>query len=86
MQLIKVASNSRTSLVAGAIAGVIRDNGYAEVQAIGAGALNQALKALIIAKTYLQGDGITVNFTPEFAVVMIQDKERTAIKLIVQRI
>jgi stage V sporulation protein S len=86
MELIKVASNSRTSLVAGAIAGVIRDNSRAEVQAIGAGAVNQAVKALILATTYLKGDGITVSFHPEFSEVSIEEKVRTAIKLIVERV
>jgi stage V sporulation protein S len=86
MELIKVASNSRTSLVAGAIAGVIRDNSRAEVQAIGAGAVNQAVKALILATTYLKGDGINVSFHPEFSEVSIEEKVRTAIKLIVERV
>ena len=86
MELIKVASNSRTSLVAGAIAGVIRDKSHAEIQAIGAGAVNQAVKALILATTYLKGDGINVSFTPEFSEVSIEDKVRTAIKLIVERV
>jgi stage V sporulation protein S len=86
MNLIKVASTSRTTLVAGAIAGVVRDKNRAVVQAIGAGAVNQAVKALILASTYLKGDGINVSFSPEFSEVSIEDKVRTAIKLIIERV
>lgn len=85
MELIKVSSTSRTSAVAGAIAGVVRENNRAEVQAIGAGAVNQAIKALILASGYLKGDGIDVSFSPEFAEVSIEDKVKTAIKLVVER-
>ena len=85
MELIKVSSTSRTSAVAGAIAGVVRENNRAEVQAIGAGAVNQAIKALILASGYLKGDGIDVSFSPEFAEVSIEDKIKTAIKLVVER-
>ncbi len=81
--LIKVSATSRTAAVAGAIAGVIRDNKHAEVQAIGAGAVNQAVKALILATGYLKLDGINVAFIPEFADVTIEDKVRTAIKLVI---
>jgi len=84
MELIKVSSTSRTSAVAGAIAGVVRENSRAEVQAIGAGAVNQAMKALILATGYLRGDGIEVVFLPEFAEVSIEDKIRTAIKIVVE--
>ena len=81
--LIKVSADSRTAAVAGAIAGVIRDHRHAEVQAIGAGAVNQAVKALVLATNYLKLDGINVACTPEFADVTIDDKVRTAIKLII---
>ncbi len=84
MDIIKVSSNSRTSAVAGAIAGVFRDNKFAEIQAIGAGAVNQAVKACILAKGYLAEDGYDIVFTPEFVDVEIDDKTRTAIKLSVQ--
>jgi len=83
MDLIKVSADSRTSAVAGAIAGVVRDHKHAEVQAIGAGAVNQAVKALVLATGYLKNDGINIKCVPEFADVTIQDKERTAIKLVV---
>ena len=84
MELIKVSSTSRTSAVAGAIAGIVRQYHRAEVQAIGAGAVNQAMKALILATGYLKADGIFVTFIPEFADVTIDDKVRTAIKLVVE--
>ena len=84
MDLIKVSANSRTSAVAGAIAGVVREHKRAEVQAIGAGAVNQAVKALVLAVGYLRNDGIEVVCVPEFADVTIDDKVRTAIKLVVE--
>ena len=84
MDVIKVSANSRTSGVAGAIAGVVREHGRAEVQAIGAGAVNQAIKALVLAIGYLKGDNIEVACVPEFADVAIDDKVRTAIKLVIE--
>jgi stage V sporulation protein S len=83
MEMIKVSANSRTSAVAGAIAGVVREHKRAEVQAIGAGAVNQAVKALVLAVGYLKNDGIDVVCVPEFVDVTIDDKVRTAIKLVV---
>ena len=84
MDKIKVSSNSRTAAVAGAIAGIVREHHRAEVQAIGAGAVNQAMKALILATGYLKNDGIYVTCVPEFADVTIEDKIKTAIKLVVE--
>ena len=85
MDVIKVSANSRTSAVAGAIAGVIREHGRAEVQAIGAGAVNQSIKALVLAISYLQErDEIQVVCVPEFVDVEIDDKVRTAIKLVIE--
>lgn len=83
MELIKVSANSRTAAVAGAIAGIIREHKHAEIQAIGAGAINQAVKALVLATGYLKNDGINVACVPEFAEVSIEDKVRTAIKLVI---
>ena len=83
MDVIKVSANSRTSAVAGAIAGVIREHKHAEVQAIGAGAVNQAMKVLVLAIGYLKSDGINVSCVPEFVDLMIDDKVRTAIKLVI---
>jgi stage V sporulation protein S len=84
MDMIKVSANSRTSAVAGAIAGVFREHKRAEVQAIGAGAVNQSVKALVLAIGYLKNDGLEVVCVPEFADVTIDDKVRTAIKFIVE--
>ena len=84
MDVIKVAAESRTSAVAGAIAGVVREHKRAEVQAIGAGAVNQAVKATAIARGYLHEDGLDVNCIPEFTTVEIEGKERTAVRLIVE--
>ncbi len=84
MNIIKVSATSRTSAVAGAIAGVVREHKRAEVQAIGAGAVNQAIKALILATGYLKEDGIYVVAVPEFVNVEIEDKVRTAVKLVVE--
>jgi len=84
MDLIKISGNSRTSAAAGAIAGVIRENQVAEVQAIGAQAVNQAVKALALAKRYLQRDRIQIVTTPEFVDINIDDKVRTAIRFTVE--
>jgi len=82
--LIKVSARSRSTAVAGAIAGVMREHGYAEVQAIGAGAVNQAVKALAIARGYLEGDEIDIIFTPLFTEVDINGQERTAVRFCVE--
>ena len=84
MDMIKVSANSRTSAVAGAIAGVVREHKRAEVQAIGAGAVNQSVKALVLAIGYLKNDQIDVVCVPEFVDVTIDDKVRTAIKLVIE--
>jgi stage V sporulation protein S len=84
MDVIKVSGTSRTSAVAGAIAGVFRENKRAEIQAIGAGAVNQAVKALVLSRGYLAEDGYEVVFYAEFTDVEIDDKIRTAIKLTVE--
>jgi stage V sporulation protein S len=84
-EVLKVSSRSRPSAVAGAIAGVIRDNGMAEVQSIGAGATNQAIKAVAIARSYLSEEGVDIVCTPSFIDVAIDEEERTAIRLLVER-
>jgi stage V sporulation protein S len=84
MTIIKVSAKSRTSAVAGAIAGVIREHNRAEAQAIGAGAVNQAIKAVAIARGYLQEDGLDVICMPEFTTVDIDGKERTAVRLVIE--
>jgi stage V sporulation protein S len=82
--VIKVSAKSRSTAVAGAIAAVMRERRYAEVQAIGAGAVNQAVKALAIARTYLEGDHIDLMCTPYFKEVDIEGNERTAVRFTVE--
>jgi stage V sporulation protein S len=84
IDIIKVAASSRTSAVAGAIAGVIREHQRADVQAIGASAVNQAVKALALAKGYLAEDGYDIVCVPHFVDVDIEGKLRTAIKFSVE--
>ena len=82
-ELIKVSAQSRSTAVAGAIAGVMREHGYAEIQAIGASAVNQAIKAATIARGYLEQDGIDLVLVPSFTDVEIEGNERTAVRLAV---
>ncbi len=84
-EVLKVSTRSRPSAVAGAIAGVIRESGLAEVQSIGAGATNQAIKAVAIARSYLSEEGIDIFCVPSFIDVAIDEEERTAIKLVIHR-
>lgn len=84
MNVIKVSARSRTAAVAGAIAGVIRESKRAEVQAIGAGAVNQAIKAIVIAKGYLAEEGVHVLCDPSFVDVEIDTQERTAVRIVVE--
>ncbi len=84
MDIIKVSAKSRSTAVAGAIAGVIREVGRAEVQAIGAGAVNQAVKAVAIARGYLALEGMDIVCAPAFTEVDIEGQERTALKLVVE--
>lgn len=81
--IIKVANRSRTVSVAGSIAATYRKDGHANIQAIGAGAVNQAVKAIIIAKGYLADEGINIFFVPSFVDVQVDGAIRTAIRLAV---
>ncbi len=83
-EVLKVSARSRPSAVAGAIAGVVRESGRAEVQAIGAGATNQAIKAVAIARDYLAETGIEAVCVPAFIDVTIENEDRTAIRLVVE--
>jgi stage V sporulation protein S len=83
-EVLKVSARSRPSAVAGAIAGVVRESGRAEVQAIGAGATNQAVKAVAIARDYLRETGIEAVCLPAFIDVTIDNEDRTAIRLVVE--
>ncbi len=81
---IKVSAKSRSTSVAGAIAGVIREHKRADVQAIGAGAVNQAVKAIAIARGYLERDGLDIACVPTFVEVDVSGEERTAVKFSVE--
>lgn len=84
MDVLKVSAKSNPNSVAGALANVLRENGSAELQAIGAGALNQGIKAVAIARGFVAPSGIDLVCIPAFTDIMIDDEERTAIKLIVE--
>ncbi len=84
MEVLKVSSNSSPNKVAGALAGVLREKGNAELQAIGAGALNQGVKAVAIARGFVAPSGIDLICIPAFTDIEIDGEERTAIKLIVE--
>ena len=83
MELLKVSSKSNPNAVAGALAGVIREKGRAEMQAVGAGALNQAIKAVAIARGFVAPSGIDLVCVPAFIDVEIDGAEKTAIRLLV---
>jgi stage V sporulation protein S len=85
MEVLKVAANSSPNSVAGALAGVIREEGTAELQAIGAGALNQGIKAVAIARGFVAPSGIDLYCIPAFIDIEIDGEERTAIKLIIRQ-
>jgi stage V sporulation protein S len=85
MHVVRVAGTSRTTAVAGAIAGIMRERGQVDVQAIGASAVNQAIKAATIARGYLELDGIEIAVVPSFTEVVIEGQERTAVRLSVER-
>lgn len=84
MDVLKVSAKSIPNAVAGALAGVLREKGSAEIQAIGAGALNQAIKAVAIARGFVAPSGMDLVCIPAFIDIQIDGEERTAIKLIVE--
>jgi stage V sporulation protein S len=85
MEVLKVSAKSNPTSVAGALAGVIRERGKAELQAVGAGALNQAVKSVAIARGYVAPCGVDLVCSPAFTDNTIEAEERTAIKLIVMQ-
>lgn len=84
MEKLKVSSKSSPNSVAGAIAGIVREEGQVEMQAIGAGAANQSIKAIAIARGMLAPLGIDIACTPYFTDIEIDGEKRTAIKLLVE--
>ena len=83
MEILKVSANSQPKSVAGALAAVIRDNNCAEIQAVGAGAVNQAVKAIAITRGFVAPNGIDLVAIPAFSEISIDGEERTAIKFMV---
>jgi len=84
VDVLKVSSKSNPNACAGALAGVIRHSGAAELQVVGAGALNQAVKAVAIARGFLESAGLDLVCVPRFADIEIDGQRRTAIRLLVE--
>jgi len=84
VEVLKVSSKSNPNSVAGALAGVLREKGSAEIQAIGAGALNQAVKAIAIARGFVAPSGMDLVCVPAFTDIDIDGDQKTAIKLIIE--
>ena len=86
MELLKVSAKSNPNMVAGAIAGILRENRSVELQAIGAGSFNQAVKAVAVARVFLTDDGINIAAVPCFTEVTVGEETRTAIRMEIVRI
>ena len=84
MDVLRISTKSNPNSVAGAIAGLIKEKGKAEMQAIGAGALNQAVKAIAIARGFVAPSGVDLICIPAFTEIKIEDDERTGIKLVIE--
>lgn len=84
MEILKVSAQSQPKAVAGALAAVLRERTTAEVQAVGAGAVNQAVKAIAITRGFVAPNGIDLVVIPAFSEIQIEGEERTAIKFIVE--
>jgi len=84
MEVLKVSTKSNPNSVAGALAAIIKEKNVVEIQAVGAGAINQAVKAIAIARGFVAPSGKDIVCIPAFTDIEIDGEERTAIKLIVQ--
>ncbi|SFC74225.1 stage V sporulation protein S [Clostridium uliginosum] len=84
MEVLRVSTKSNPNSVAGALAAIIKEKNIAEIQAVGAGAINQAVKAIAIARGFVAPSGKDIICIPAFTDILIDGEERTAIKLIVQ--
>jgi stage V sporulation protein S len=84
MEVLKVSATSQPKSVAGALAAVLRERTTAELQAVGAGAVNQAVKAIAITRGFVAPNGIDLVVVPAFAEIQIDGEDRTAIKFIVE--
>ncbi|PZR58445.1 MAG: stage V sporulation protein S [Candidatus Meridianibacter frigidus] len=83
--ILKVSAKSNPNSVAGALAAVLREHESAELQAVGAGAINQAVKAIAIARSYLKSSSFEISCVPSFIGVEINGTERTGMSLAVHR-
>ena len=84
MDVLRISTKSNPNSVAGAIAGLIKEKGKAEMQAVGAGALNQAVKAIAIARGFVAPSGVDLICIPAFTEIKIEEDERTGIKLLIE--
>lgn len=84
MDILKISAKTSPNAIAGAIAGVIKESGKVELQAIGAGAINQAVKAVAIARGFVAPSGIELVCMPAFTEIKIDDQDRTGIKFLVE--
>ena len=84
MDVLRISTKSNPNSVAGAIAGLIKEKGKAEMQAIGAGALNQAIKAVAIARGFVAPSGVDLICIPAFTEIKIEEDDRTGIKLLIE--
>ena len=84
METIKVSSKSEPNKVAGALANVFREKGVVEVQAIGAGAVNQSMKAIAIARSFVAASGVDLLCIPAFCTVIVENEEKTGMKFIIK--
>ena len=86
VEVLKVSTNSNPKMVAGAVAAVLRNGSNVEIQVIGAGAVNQAIKSIIIARGYVAPNGIDLIVIPAFEQIEVNNEVKTAVKLIIERI
>ena len=84
MDVLKISAKSSPNSIAGAIAGLVKENGKAEMQAIGAGAINQAVKAVAIARGFVAPSGVELVCSPAFTAVSIDNEDKTGIKFVVE--
>lgn len=84
MEILRVSSSSSPNSLAGAIAGLIKENGKVEMQAIGAGAINQAVKAVAIARGFVAPTGVELSCMPAFTEIMINNEQKTGIRFLVE--
>ena len=85
MEILKVSAKSQPKFVAGAIAAIVRNNESAEINAIGAGAVNQAVKSIAIARGYVAPNGIELISIPAFSHIDVDGEQKTSIKFIVEK-